>query len=76
MRFEKNFDEYLQETVTNKVADFRMFFIKWKNSIKDTIDMLNKSLKEICFNPNPTTYIKISNTQRISKDVYEFGQKL
>ena len=76
MRFEKKFDEYLQETVTNKVADFRMFFIKWKNSIKDTIDMLNKSLKEICFNPNPTTYIKISNTQRISKDVYEFGQKL
>lgn len=76
VRFEKKFDEYLQETVTNKVADFRMFFIKWKNSIKDTIDMLNKSLKEICFNPNPTTYIKISNTQRISKDVYEFGQKL
>lgn len=76
IRFEKQFDEYLQETVTNKVADFRMFFIKWDKSIKETIEMLNKSLKEIDFTTAPSTYIQLVNTKRIFKDISDFRQEL
>lgn len=76
IRFEKQFDEYLQETVTNKVADFRMFFIKWDKSIKETIEMLNKSLKEIDFSTAPSTYIQLVNTKRIFKDISDFRQEL
>jgi len=45
MRFEKKFNEYLQETITNKVGDFRMFFENWSDSIKENIRLLNESLK-------------------------------
>ena len=76
IRFEKQFDEYLQETVTNKVADFRMFFIKWDKSIKETIEMLNRSLKEIDFSTAPSTYIQLVNTKRIFKDISDFRQEL
>jgi len=29
-KFEKKFNDYLQETITNKVGDFRMFFESWR----------------------------------------------
>ena len=76
VRFEERFDKYLQETVTNKVAAFRMFFTNWEKSIKDTIDMLNKSLKEIDFSTTPSTYIQLENTKRINSDIVEFRKEL
>ena len=48
-KFEKKFNDYLQETITNKVGDFRMFFENWSDSIKENIRHLNDSLKEIDF---------------------------
>ncbi len=39
-KFEKKFSEYLQETITNKVGDFRMFFENWADSIKENIRLL------------------------------------
>ena len=47
VRHEKKFNDYLQETVINKVSDFRMFFNNWEKSIRDTIQMLNQSLSGI-----------------------------
>lgn len=76
VRHEKKFDEYLQETVTNKVSDFRMFFNNWEKSIRETIDMLNNSLRGIDFNSSPNTYIKLVNSKRISKDVTDFRKSL
>lgn len=72
VRFEKKFNDYLRETVTNKVSDFRMFFENWSNSIKENIRQLNESLKEIEFNHNPTTYIQLVAPQKISDKVKEF----
>lgn len=76
VRHEKKFDDYLQETVINKVSDFRMFFYNWDNSIKATIQMLNQSLSEINFSTTPTTYIQLVNSKRINTDIADFRRVL
>ena len=76
VRHEKKFDDYLQETVINKVSDFRMFFNNWEKSIRDTIQMLNQSLSGIDFNTAPCTYIQLVNSKRINTDIAEFRRVL
>lgn len=76
VRHEKKFDEYLQETVTNKVSVFRMFFNNWEKSIKETISMLNKSLWGIDFNTSPVTYIQLVNSKRVNTDIADFRREL
>ena len=76
VRHKKKFDEYLQETIINKVSDFRMFFNNWEKSIKDTIQMLNQSLAEIDFSTTPVTFIQLVNSKRTNAEVAEFRQKL
>ena len=76
-KFEKKFNEYLQETITNKVGDFRMFFENWSDSIKENIRLLNDSLKEIDFRDKDfKTYIQIVAPNRISDEVKEFRNLL
>ena len=76
VRHEKKFGEYLQETVTNKVSDFRMFFNNWEKSIRETIDMLNKSLYGIDFNTSPVTYIQLVNSKRLNTEISDFKREL
>lgn len=73
---EKRFNDFLQETLMNKITEFRWFFKKWDDSIKETIQMLNKSLKNIDFATAPSTYIQLVNFRRISKEISEFRQQL
>lgn len=75
-KFEKKFNDYLQETITNKVGDFRMFFENWSDSIKENIKHLNDSLKEIDFKSTPQTYIQIVAPNKISDEVKEFRNLL
>ena len=75
-RFEKKFNEYLQETITNKVGDFRMFFENWSDTIKGNIKHLNDSLKEIDFKSKPKTYIQLVAPNKISDEVKEFRNLL
>ena len=75
-KFEKKFNEYLQQTITNKVGDFRMFFENWSDTIKENIKHLNDSLKEIDFKNNPQTYIQLVAPNRISNEVKEFRKLL
>ena len=76
-KFEKKFNEYLQETITNKVGDFRMFFENWSDSIKDNIRLLNKSLHEIDFRDRDfKTYIQIVAPNKINDEVKEFRSLL
>ncbi len=76
VRHEKKFDEYLQETVTNKVSAFRMFFNNWEKSIRETIEMLNKSLYGIDFNTSPVTYIQLVNSKRFNPEIADFRREL
>ncbi|MFY0601960.1 MAG: hypothetical protein JXR03_19960 [Cyclobacteriaceae bacterium] len=76
-KFEKKFNEYLQETITNKVGDFRMFFENWSDSIKDNIRLLNESLHEIDFRDRDfKTYIQIVAPNKINDEVKEFRDLL
>lgn len=75
-KFEKKFNDYLQETITNKVGDFRMFFENWSDSIKENIKHLNDSLKEIDFKSNPRTYIQLVAPNKINDEVKEFRNLL
>lgn len=75
-KFEKKFNDYLQETITNKVGDFRMFFENWSDSIKENIKHLNDSLKEIDFKCKPQTYIQLVAPNKISDEVKEFRKLL
>ncbi|MBE6321451.1 MAG: AAA family ATPase [Bacteroidales bacterium] len=76
VRHEMKFDEYLHETLINKVSDFKRFFGNWEKSIKDTIQMLNQSLGEIDFSTAPVTYIQLVNSKRFNSDVADFRQML
>lgn len=76
VKHEKKFNEYLQETVINKVSDFRMFFNNWETAIKATIKMLNQSLYKIDFSSTPTTYIQLVNSKRINSDIADFKRVL
>lgn len=72
-RFEKKFDEYLQETITNKVGDFRMFFENWASSIKENIQQLNESLKRIDYkDKGDKTYIQLVASRKINDEVKDF----
>lgn len=75
-KFEKKFNDYLHETITNKVGDFRMFFEHWSDSIKDNIKHLNDSLKEIDFKSKPQTYIQLVAPNKISEEVKDFRNLL
>ncbi len=75
-KFETKFNNYLQETITNKVGDFRMFFENWTDSIKENIKHLNDSLKEIDFKSKPQTYIQLVAPNKISDEVGEFKKLL
>lgn len=76
-KFERKFNEYLQETITNKVGDFRMFFENWSDSIKDNIRLLNESLHEIDFRDRDfKTYIQIVAPNKINDEVKEFRDLL
>ncbi len=76
-RFEKKFNDYLQETITNKVGDFRMFFKNWEDSIKENIRLLNESLRGIDFRDKDfRTYIQLVAPLRVSDEVKEFRSLL
>ncbi len=75
-KFEKKFNDYLQETITNKVGDFRMFFENWSDSIKENIKHLNDSLKEIDFKSKPKTYIQLVAPNKVNNEVKDFRNLL
>jgi uncharacterized protein YPO0396 len=71
-RFETKFNNYLEETIINKVADFKFFFDKWSDDIKSNIEALNESLYEIDFKSSPKTYIQLVPQKKLADDVKEF----
>lgn len=75
-KFEKKFNDYLQETLTNKIGDFNFFFNNWIESIRDNIQHLNDSLKGIDFKNKPKTYIQLIAQNKINQDVSEFRNLL
>ena len=76
VKFEKKFNNYLEDTITDKVGGFNMFFQNWSDDIKKTINSLNEALKEIEFSTNPKTYIKLITQVRNNDEIKQFKELL
>ena len=75
-RFQKDFDKHIIGDYVYKIGSFNTFFNNWKDAIKENIDKLNSSLKEIDFKNNPTTFIQIIASNKVSDEVTEFKKIL
>ena len=76
-RFETKFEAYLQETIINKIGDFRMFFENWSDDILENISSLNESLSEIDYNTKEyTTYIQLVGSKLHNQEILEFKNLL
>ena len=72
-RFETKFESYLQETIINKIGDFRMFFENWAENIQENIGLLNESLAEIDYNTKEyTTYIQLIANPHYISEIQDF----
>jgi len=75
--FENRFNDYLQTTIEDKVANFKFFFDKWSDDIKENIRALNESLKGIDFkSPPKATYIQLNAQSKVTDNVKEFQSLL
>jgi uncharacterized protein YPO0396 len=75
--FEDKFNSYLQTTIEDKVANFKFFFDKWSDDIKENIGSLNDSLKGIDFSSYPTTtFIQLNANTKREDNITEFKRLL
>jgi uncharacterized protein YPO0396 len=75
-KYEKKFNDYLHDTISNKTFSFKMFFDTWEQSIRENIQALNNSLREIDFKSKPKTYIQLATMNKSSDEVKEFRKML
>ena len=72
-KYEKEFSDYLERTLIDKVGDFSFFFRQWNESIENSIRMLNDSLRNINYHKYPEeTYIKLIKQNRANEAIKEF----
>jgi uncharacterized protein YPO0396 len=75
--FEVKFNNYLQTTIEDKVANFKFFFDRWSDDIKENITSLNDSLKGIDFSSYPTTtFIQLNAQNKGNENIKEFKRLL
>ncbi len=76
IEFENRFNKYLEDTITDKVGGFNMFFQNWGDDIKKNINSLNDALKEIEFKNSPKTYIQLIAQLKTNDEIKEFKNLL
>lgn len=75
--FEEKFNNYLQTTIEDKVANFKFFFDKWSDDIKENIKSLNDSLSGIDFSNYPTTtFIQLKAQAKVNDNIKDFKRLL
>lgn len=60
-KFKQDFENFINVTITHKIAGLKASLDKWEQDIKISIGKLNYSLKQINFNKLPDTYIQLGN---------------
>ena len=61
-RYSAQFREYLHDTMTEDVVDFKVFIEHETQEIKNAVGNLNSSLREIEYGQNPGTYLQLELT--------------
>jgi len=62
--YKKQFENYINDTVTYKIGGLSEDLYKWEKDISYSIDKLNESLGKINFNRLPDTYIQLRQQQQ------------
>lgn len=73
-RFEKRFKELLNENTIREVAAFQSQLMMEQQSIRDRIDTINRSLRDIDYNPG--RYMVLEPDQTPDAEVRDFRQDL
>lgn len=75
-RFKRDFENYINDTITYKIGGLNEELEKWSNEIRRSILRLNQSLGAINFNRLPDTYIQLGHKQVTDTTVKDFRAKL
>jgi len=73
-RFERRFKELLNENTIREVAGFQSQLARDRQTIKERIDYINKSLAQIDYNPG--RYIRLEDDPNSDPEIKEFLQEL
>ncbi len=73
-RFEQRFKELLNENTIREVAGFQSQLNRERQTIRERIDVINRSLRQIDYNPG--RYILLEAAQGTDPDVRDFQQSL
>jgi uncharacterized protein YPO0396 len=73
-RFERRFKELLNENTIREVANFQSQLGRERHEISERIEVINKSLREIDFNPG--RFIRLESANAIDVEVRDFQQDL
>lgn len=72
-KFQTDFDDLIQQTVSQNVEKFKQFFETWKTEIETTIEALNEALEGIVFKSIPSeTYLQLKADYKTTKIIEEF----
>jgi uncharacterized protein YPO0396 len=70
------FKKYLNEDMISKMADFKTLLDSQEEQIRDSIDALNESLKNIDFKKNPKTFIQLFGVRNSNDELDKFRTSL
>ncbi len=73
-RFENRFKELLNENTIREVANFQSQLGREQQTIKERIELINRSLREIDYNPN--RYIRLEVSANADADIRDFRHDL
>lgn len=73
-RFEKRFKELLNENTIREVANFQSQLNREQHDIRERVETINRSLREIEF--NPARYIVLEAARSVDDEVRTFAQDL
>jgi uncharacterized protein YPO0396 len=76
-RFKKDFEGFINTTITYKIGGLNEELEKWEREISNTVRKLNESLAGINFNRLPDTYIQLGRRQlSAGSEIKEFRTRL
>jgi len=73
-RFAWRFKELLNENTIHEIAGFQFQLKRERETIRERIDIINRSLRDIDYNPN--RYIALEAEQNVDADLRDFQQDL
>lgn len=73
-RFESKFKQLLNENTIREVANFQSQLARERQTIKERIDVINRSLRDIDYNPG--RYIVLEPNPALDTDIRDFQQDL